>query len=76
MTTKYDRFLIAPFQTGLENDLEPWLLPEDAFEILENAYVFRGRVHKRFGYTLFGNTSADEPQRFSRLRINIGTYRS
>ena len=69
----YDRHLIANYKTGLENDVEPWLLPEDAFEKLEDAFVFRGRVHKRFGYTLFGDTTDDVPMLNSRLRINIGT---
>ena len=27
----YDRFLIAPINTGLQTDLRPFLIPEDAF---------------------------------------------
>ena len=61
-------YLIAPFNTGLENNIEPWLLPEDAFSMLEEAYVWRGRVRKRFGVSLLGSTTNN-----SRLRINIGT---
>lgn len=61
-------YLIAPFETGLQNNLEPWLTPEDAFQFLEDAYVWRGRVKKRFGYRLLGETELE-----SRLRINIGT---
>lgn len=61
-------YLIAPFDSGLQDNLEPWLLPEDAFETLEDAYVWRGRVKKRFGTSLIGA----DPQR-SRLRVNIGT---
>lgn len=71
-----DRFLIAPFKSGLQNDLKPWLIPEDAFEELRNAYVFRGRVIKRFGsYLIPPITSVDSSvaQLSSRLRINIGT---
>ena len=45
----YDRFLIAPINTGLQTDLKPWLIAEDSFTTLTNAYVFRGRVRKRFG---------------------------
>ena len=44
-----DRFLIAPFNTGLQRDLKPWLIMEDAFTSLVNSYVFRGRIKKRFG---------------------------
>jgi hypothetical protein len=61
-------YVIAPFNSGLTNNLEPWLIPEDAFNILTNAYVWRGRVRKRFGYSYVGNTDLE-----SRLRINIGT---
>jgi len=61
-------FLIAPFDSGLVNNIEPWLTPEDAFQFLEDAYVWRGRVRKRFGYRFMGDTELD-----SRLRINIGT---
>lgn len=71
----FDRFLIAPVNTGLETDLKAWLIPDDAFAQLDNAYVFRGRVRKRFGsqYTGTGWSSAFDQPLFSRLRINIGT---
>src|ERR1044072_8846871 len=71
----YDRFLIAPINTGLETDLKAWLIPDDAYAQLNNAYVFRGRVKKRFGarYTGTGWSSAFTQPLFSRLRINIGT---
>lgn len=61
-------YLIGPFETGLQNNEEPWLLPEDAFQFLENAYVWRGRVRKRFGSYYLGLTELN-----SRLRVNIGT---
>jgi hypothetical protein len=63
----FDRFLIAPINTGLQTNLRPWLIPDDAFEYLQNAYVFRGRVRKRFGSTFMGLN-----QYQSRLRINLG----
>lgn len=61
-------YLIGPYQSGEQNNIEPWLLPEDAFRILEDAYVWRGRVKKRFGYSLLGQTDLN-----SRLRIQVGT---
>jgi hypothetical protein len=68
-----DRFLIAPFEEGLRTDLKPWQIPADSFERLENAYIFRGRVKKRFGssYTGTGWTSAPYAQLNSRLRHNL-----
>lgn len=61
-----DRFLIAPFNTGLQKNLKPFLIMDDAFAQLQNAYVFRGRVRKRFGSQLMGTN-----QNSSRLRIGL-----
>lgn len=60
-------YLIAPEGGGLQNDVEPWLIPEDAFAELEDAYIWRGRLRKRFGYKLLGDSYLD-----SRLRIDLG----
>lgn len=64
----YDRFLIAPINSGLQKDLQPWLIPDDAYAELNNAYIFRGRVRKRFGSSYMGATQLN-----SRLRIALGT---
>ncbi len=71
----FDRFLIAPLNTGWETDLKPWLIPDDAFQQLENAYIFRGRVRKRFGSDLmgYGASSKSLEHLYSRLRIQIAT---
>jgi len=65
-----DKFFIAPYDenSGQQNNVKPWLIPDQAFSQLNNAYVFRGRVRKRFGSRWIGNNSL-----VSRLRINIGT---
>ena len=64
-----DKFLIAPLNTGLQTNLKNWLIMDDAFEMLQNAYIFRGRVSKRFGSYFTGTAG----QLSSRLRINLGT---
>lgn len=67
--------MIAPFQedSGVQNDVRPWLIPDQAFAQLINAYVFRGRVRKRFGsYLMNGEVNSDVAQLYSRLRIDIG----
>lgn len=46
--------LIAPFQTGLYSDIDPWLAPSDSFVEADNIHVHHGRAEKRAGYTLFG----------------------
>jgi len=68
-----NRFMIAPLNSGLQRDLEPWMIPDDAFETLENAYVFRGSVKKRFGSLPSGTGWANAAQMhmFSRLRVPL-----
>lgn len=64
-----DRFLIAPYDkdSGLHTEVKPWLVPDRAFARLSNAYVFRGRVRKRFGSRWMGDNQTQ-----SRLRVDIG----
>lgn len=49
-----DTLLIAGNQVGLERDVEPFLLPEGAYPLLENAFVFRERVKRRRGFNFHG----------------------
>jgi len=45
--------LITPFEkSGLSKYFKPFLIGEDAFPVLNNAYVWRGLVKKREGYIL------------------------
>lgn len=64
-------YLIAPEGGGLQRDVEPWLLPDDAFFKLEDAYVWRGRIRKRFGTAFVGKSGATDLN--TRLRIKLGT---
>lgn len=50
----YQPFLIAPFNTGLDTDLEPWMTPLDAFTQIENGHIHHGVIEKRQGYRTFG----------------------
>ncbi len=45
---------IAGSSVGLETDKKPFMLPDQAFQFLENAYVFRDRVKKREGLEVVG----------------------
>lgn len=69
----FDRFMIAPLNVGLETDLKPWIIPDEAFAELNNAYIFRGRVRKRFGSTLMGTgwTDSNKAHLYSKLRIPL-----
>lgn len=51
----YQPFLIANFATGLDRELQPWMLPNDAFTDLFDGYVYRGVTHKRDGYSGLAN---------------------
>lgn len=65
-----DKFLIGytDNNSGFQSNVKPWLLPDNAFSSLENLYVFRGRVRKRFGSVWMGTT-----QLSSRLKVYSGT---
>lgn len=45
---------IAAWETGLKDDVRPYLNPQDGLVRFENAYVFRGRVQKRYGLRFLG----------------------
>lgn len=68
-----DRFLIAPLSTGLQLNMPPFLIMDDAFTTLNNAYVWRSRLRKRFGaqYTGNGPTSTAQIPLYSRLAIAL-----
>lgn len=68
MPKKFDRFFIAPLDLGQQTNLKPWLIPDKAFELLRNVYIWRGRLKKRFGSIWMGNNG----QLSSRVRINLG----
>lgn len=59
----YTPFLIAaPKGIGIERDLEPFMIPEQAYPDLQDCYCWRGRVKKRDGFIFL-----------ARLRRKIGT---
>ncbi len=69
----FDRFMIGP-TGGQQTLVKPWLIPDEAFAQLNNCYVFRGRLRKRFGsYLMNGNVDNEIAQLYSRLRINVAT---
>ena len=51
----YQSYLIANYATGLDRELQPWLLPNDAFVDLLDGFVYRGVTRKRDGYSGFAN---------------------
>lgn len=49
----YKPFLIGYQSHGLEEGLQPWLLPQDAWSTLLNGFLRRGVLNKRNGRVLF-----------------------
>jgi hypothetical protein len=46
--------VVSDFVTGLENDIVPTKLSNEAFSLLENAYVWRNRIKQKDGVTNLG----------------------
>ena len=67
-----DKFLIADMRHGIEEGVEPFLLPRDAWQKLENGYLRRGVLRKRMGYSLFCNQT--DGGQLSRPVVGIMTY--
>ena len=49
----YKPFLVSNMRHGLDESVEPWLLPQDAFQELHNCHLRRGVIEKRNGYSEF-----------------------
>jgi len=63
----YKSQLLWEFKTGLEKDKIPPLLPNDAFELLENAYLYRKRIKRKQGAGFLGRLQR------SFTSVSIGT---
>lgn len=49
--------VIAPFITGLDKEVQPWLAPIDSFSVADNVSIRRGVIEKRGGYILMAQLS-------------------
>lgn len=55
----YSPLKITGTTTGLVQERENFLLPDDAYPTLQNAYVFRERIKRKQGYQLLGRLQRD-----------------
>lgn len=65
-------FMIGPIGGGLNKGIKPFAQPEDSFEVLENAYQFRGRVIRKPGYSTLGRLANGTPVMGLRTYENFG----
>src|ERR1700677_2224710 len=49
----YTPYLVAGLNSGISTYLKPWLRPDQALTDMEDCYVYRGQIQKRFGYDLY-----------------------
>lgn len=72
MSSNSQNFLIGPVKDGVRRDVKPWAIPEDSYEVLTNAYQFRGRVVRRQGYTRLGELPNGLPVMGLKTKENFG----
>ena len=70
----YRPFLIAGFQTAKDIGKEPWLIPQDAFETIENMYVNKGVLEKRLGFSEFARMKHGDTEQSTTAITGIKTY--
>lgn len=66
----YQPFLIADYSTGIDRQLQPWLLANDAFVDLFDGFVYRGITQNRNGYSGFA-TGLKSTYCESRMVVNV-----
>lgn len=72
MPNPLQKFLIAPLKSGYQTNVKPWLISDDAYQILRNAYTWRGRVKKRVGAQVMDQSRpVNLQQQFTRLRLAL-----
>ena len=59
--SSYQPFLIGEgkSKTGLFQYLDSWVKPGDAYDILQDAYIFRGSLYKRQGMSLYPSNAGN-----------------
>ena len=66
-----DKFLIAPINSGLQTDLVPFMLMDDAFSFLQSMFIYNGKIRRcAASTTLLLDGTTDFMG--SRLKIRIG----
>lgn len=72
--SSYETYSIYDMKAGLRLDKEPWLLPQDAFETLEDCFLRLGVLEKRHGYTEFADFVHVDPSPFGSGIFGAGKF--
>lgn len=67
-----EKIVIGPFNKGLRNDRPPFMIDNESFPTLINAYQWRGRVKRKRGTTLLGRLKRLAPPVNQKLVLNAG----
>ena len=70
--SSYTPFPITEFKSGLSTYAQPWMRPADAFEPLNNAYIYRGALQKRQGYEKLGKPLPGQGRMFYTDYLEMG----
>jgi len=65
--------LIAPFKTGLDTDIQPWLAPPDSFSVLNNIHIEHGFLERRNGFQFFAPSGQSQLTNATAV-TGFGTY--
>lgn len=67
------KFFIAPYTEGQITALAPFLLPDNAWEDLQNVHLHQGKIERRLGSVPMNRAVAnDVSQIYSRVGMNLG----
>lgn len=72
--SSFEPHLIYDMKSGLRLDRKPWLLPQDAFEKLEDCFLRLGILHKRSGFTEFATFVHVDPCAFGEGKFGEGKF--
>ena len=65
----YRPYLISNQRTGIDQSVDPWLTPQDAFQGIFDAYQYKGVLYKRDGYSWFDSVPHVLPNALSYQNI-------